>query len=626
LKPAGPGLPIRATANTLRLYAPFGAMGEDDLLWLAARLQLAYFSAGEEILAAERTPVDRLYIVRQGVVQGTPSASLPPDSAVDLVHGAGECFPIAALLARRPSAFRYAASQDAFVYELPEREFRELFDRNAAFRAFCTDYLSTLIQQSRRALRAQAAAALADESRMHAPLREVARRAPVSCSRETPIREVLQTMLERRIGSMVVADAELRPIGIFTEADATRRVALAGRDLAEPIAAVMTEDPVTIDASAPAHVAALAMASRGIRHVVLVDDGKLAGVVSERDLFSLQQASLHGAWGRIRAAQDAAALAGAAAEMRQLIGQLLAQGVAAHALVHLMSALSDGIVQAAVRICAAGKPIGGRYCWMALGSEGRMEQTLATDQDNALVFEQESDRAPLLQMAHEVNRLLDLCGYPLCKGDIMARNPKWCATRDQWRAIFADWIDNPLPQALLNAAIFFDLRAIAGEPGFVTELRSWILARAAGNRAFLRAMAGNALDTSPPVGFWGELRLEDSGEFPGTIDIKKLGARPFVDAARVWALAHALPATGTAERLQAATNGSLPHAEAASATDAFYFIQSLRLQHQYFGRPAAGAENRIAPAALNALDRRILKECFHEAASLQRRLRLDFAL
>jgi len=624
LKAGGHGLLVQATADTLRPHAPFNALAPERLQWLASRLGLAYFTAGAQIVGPAHGPVERLYIVKQGVVNGKPSAGLPLEENVDLIHGAGECFPIAALLARRASAYQYEAAGDVFLYELQDADFRELFDNSAPFRAFCTDYLSSLLVQSRHALRAQAAAALADEGRMHAPLSSVVRRAPVSCTAETPIREVLQTMVRERIGSMVVRDAARVPIGIFTEADVLRRVALGAGDLAAAIASVMSPQPVTLDAAAPVHAAALAMARHGMRHVVILADGKLAGVVSERDLFSMQQASVHGAWERIRGAGNIEQLAEAAAEVRRLIGQLLAQGMSTQQLTHMMSALSDGVVQAAVRISTRGRIIAGRYCWMALGSEGRTEQTLATDQDNGLVFDQEGDREVLLALAGEVNLMLERCGYPLCKGDIMARNPKWCASLQEWRSLFAGWIDNPMPQALLNAAIFFDLRGVAGEPQFVIELREGMLDRASANRAFLRAMAQNALESRPPLGTLGGLRLEDSD---GTLDIKKSGARLFVDAARVWALANRLPVTGTAERLQAAAAaGVLPATEAASATQAFHFIQGLRLRHQYFAGPKAGEENRLEPGSLNALDRRILKEALHEATKLQQRLRLDFQL
>lgn len=627
MKAEGHGLLVQATAEMLRSHAPFNAMAPQTLRWLAARLGLAYFPPGAQITGPERGRVQNLYIVKQGVVNGKPSAQLGREGGIDLVHGAGECFPIAALLAHGPTPYVFEAASDVFLYELREEDFGELLDKSPPFRAFCTDHLSSLLEQSRAALRAQAAASLADEGRMHGQLRAALRRAPVSCAPEAPIREVLRAMARERVGSMVVTDAARVPVGIFTEADLLRRVVLGANDLAAPIASVMSARPVVLDAAAPVHAAALAMARHGIRHVVIVDDGRLAGVVSERDLFSMQQASVHGAWKRIRAAESGEQLAEAAAEVRRLLGQFLAQGMSTQQLTGMMSALSDGVVQAAVRIGARDRRAAGRYCWMALGSEGRTEQTLATDQDNGLVFEQEADRELLLALAADVNLMLEHCGYPLCKGNIMARNPQWCASRAQWRTLFAGWIDNPMPKALLNAAIFFDLRAVAGEPQFVSELRDWLLERACAHRPFLRAMAQNALDSRPPLGILGGLRLEESGEFAGALDLKKFGARPFVDAARVWALAHRLPATGTAERLQAAAAaGALPPAEAASAVEAFYFIQALRLRHQYFGQPQPGAENRIDPDSLNSLDRRILKEALREAATLQQRLRLDFQL
>jgi len=279
-----------------------------------------------------------------------------------------------------------------------------------------------------------------------------------------------------------------------------------------------------------------------------------------------------------------------------------------------------------VSIAQARHELPGRFCWLAFGSEGRNEQTLATDQDNGLVLEDDADAARFLAFAGEVNQALDRSGFPLCKGGVMAGNPRWCLTRTQWRATFGNWINNPLPEALLNAAIFFDLRAVAGEPQFAYQLRDDILERAAANPAFLRAMAGNALQGRPPLGLLGGFETAADGKFRGTLDLKA-GSRLFVDAARVWALARRLPQTGTAERLGAAAlAGALPVEESAAAADAFRFIQAFRLRHQFFDQPRAGAENRIDPESLNTVDRRILKEAFHLGGRLQQRLKLDFAL
>jgi CBS domain-containing protein len=326
----------------------------------------------------------------------------------------------------------------------------------------------------------------------------------------------------------------------------------------------------------------------------------VTGVVSERDLFALQRLGVRRTGERIRAAARLEQLVEAAHDIRRLARHLLAQGVAAGALTEMTSALNDALTRRVIELAQAKRALPGAWCWLALGSEGRMEQTLVTDQDNALIVE--TEKPAFLAFADQVNRDLDACGFPLCKGDVMARNPRWCLTLREWRGVFDGWIRNNDPQALLNAAIFFDLRALAGEARLAGELRGAVLAQAKANRAFCRAMAQAALETRPPHGLLADFSSDE-------LDLKALGARPFVDAARVLALAAGSPETGTAPRLQAARE--------ANAVGAFHFIQSLRLRHE---------RNRIRAAELNDIDRRVLKEAFRQAALLQARLRLDFGL
>ena len=229
-----------------------------------------------------------------------------------------------------------------------------------------------------------------------------------------------------------------------------------------------------------------------------------------------------------------------------------------------------------------------------------MEQTLVTDQDNALIMQ--GEKAAFLAFADQVNRDLDACGFPLCKGDIMARNPRWCLAPEEWRRVFDDWIRNPDPEALLNASIFFDFRALAGEAQLAGELRGAVLQQTRGNQAFCRTLAGGALQTRPPLGLLSDFSADE-------IDLKGLGARPFVDAARVLALAAGAADTGTAARLRAAGE--------ATAADAFHYVQTLRLRAE---------RNQVRPGDLNDIDRRVLKEAFRQAGVLQQRLRMDFGL
>jgi len=611
----------------LQAHAPFDRMEPGELRFLASRLKLAYHAAGAMIAEPGSGAVDRLHIVKQGTVRGAPSAGMLAEKLVDLVHGPGEFFPVGALIGRRETAYHYRAETDVFVYELAAQDFHALIGRSPVFQHFCTGHLASLVAQSHRALRAQAAEALMDESRMLLPLRGLLRRPAVSCAPDTAIRNVLETMHARAVGSMVVVDAAGAPVGILTQPDVLSRVALAGADLRGPVSGVMTPAPVLVQADAPVHEAAVAMARHGIRHVILVDDGRLAGVVSERDLFAVQRISLRGTADRISGAVDRAALAEAAAAVRSLAGSLLAQGLGAEQLTQVICAMNDAIVLRAAKLAESAHPLAGEWCWIALGSEGRIEQTLSTDQDNALILERADDTQAALAFAAVINETLDACGFPLCRGDIMARNPRWCLTGERWRETFSGWIRNPDPEALMNAAIFFDLRPLAGEARLAGTLRSWLLEKTAANASFLRGMAQNALKARPPLGLLRDFVAEGTPEHPGTLDLKQLGVRPSIDAARVWALSRGLPQTSTAERLRAAAQaGILPSDEASSAVDAFHFLQAMRLRHQHFHRPAAGAENRIDPATLNTLDRRILKEAFRQAAKLQERLRLDFQL
>jgi CBS domain-containing protein len=624
---------LQSTIDALSAHAPFDAMEPAELRRLAGRLSLGYTPRGRTIVGPDGGVADRLYIVKQGRVRGGASAEA---RAADVVLGPGECFPVGALVGRRATAYSYRAEQDCFCWELPAAGFHALLESSARFREFCMDHLAALLEQSHRLRRADAAASLSEGVDMLAPLRSAVARAPVSCSPEAPVAEVVRTMHAERIGSMVVVDAKRMPLGIFTVPDVLARVTLPQLAMDTPVGKLMTPDPVRLEEEAPLVEAALAMARHGIRHVVVTRDGRLSGVISERDLFALQRASLGRVSERVRGAHTLAQLADAAGEARLLARHLLAQGVDAEHVTQMTSALNDSLAQRLIGLVAQRHSLPGRWCWLALGSEGRLEQTLATDQDNALIFAVEGDaagkadaaRAALLAFANEVNLGLEACGFPLCRGDIMARNPRWCLTLDEWRRVFGDWIRYTHPEALLNAAIFFDFRPIAGDAGLAGALRGDVLAQTRGNPAFGRAMVGNALQSRPPLGLLDRFVADDSAEFPGTLDLKAFGARPFVDGARVLALAHALPPSSTAARLRAAgAAGVLTQEEAAASVEAFHYIQGLRLRRQYLeGDLPKGAENRIDPEKLNAVDARILKAAFRQGALLQERLRMDFGL
>jgi CBS domain-containing protein len=576
----------------LREHAPFDEMEPEALAFLATRLRLAYYPRTQVIVGPQSGQADRLFIIKQGSVRGTGGSA-------DVVLGAGEAFPMGALVGRRATVYTYRAQADSFCWELPAADFHALMARSARFHEFCTDHLSILLDRAHRALRDGAERSLIDNASMLAPLRETLKRPAVSCRAETPVREVLRAMKAERVGSMVVADERGAPVGIFTTNDVLERVAAGEAPAEAPIISVMTPFPVTLEDEATLADAAIAMARHGIRHVVVTRDGKLAGVVSERDLFALQRVGVARTAERIRLAGSLEALVAAAADIRELARHLLAHGMAAEPLTALISALNDSLTQRVIELAAARHALPQAWCWLALGSEGRMEQTFVTDQDNALIF---TAGEPPLAFADEVNRNLDACGFPLCKGDVMARNPRWCLTLEQWRGVFDGWIRDSDGEALLNASIFFDFRALAGDARLAGALREHVLGLTRANANFCRAMAETALRARPPLGLIKDFTADE-------LDLKLVGARPFVDAARVLALGAGSPETGSAARLRAAAE--------PTAVEAFHYIQGLRLKHE---------GNRVQVADLSDIERRVLKGAFRQAALLQERLRLDFAL
>ena len=463
-------------------------------------------------------------------------------------------------------------------------------------------------------------------------LRSLVRQPPVTCAGTRTVREAVALMHARGVGSVIVVDGAGRPEGIFTTQDLVR--AAAGELEARPVAELMTPAPFGLPGHALAYEAALAMVSMGIRHVLVMEDGNLAGVVSERDLFSLQRLGLAELTTEIRLAARLDVLVDLAAEIRKLARLLVDEGVAPEQLTMFVSVLNDRLCQRILEIERKGHRWDAiSWCWLAFGSEGRFEQTFSTDQDNGIVFVAHDGaaagavRARLLPFAERVNAALDACGFPLCKGLVMASNPKMCLSLEEWKARIRGWVATPEPNDLLNASIFFDLRALHGDATLAADLQAWIQPLARANPAFLRLMAENALESRPPLGWLRDFATDDSPEQAHSVNLKLNGARPFVDAARIYALAHGIAHTNTAERLRAAhARIGMGKPEAEALVQAFFVIQGLRLAIQAPLAPGAEGANRIDPDRLNPFARRVLKEAFVHARNLQSRLALDYQI
>lgn len=471
----------------------------------------------------------------------------------------------------------------------------------------------------------------------HSPLAVLVRRTPITAAPETPLREAVRLMSRHRVGSIIVTDpASGKPLGIFTIRDLLHRVAAVSCDLDQMLSQVMSaSDLLMLDTRATVYQAALLMARHGVHHVIIVDaEGRVAGVVSQDNIHALQSGGGKDISAAIREARDMEGLVAAAGEIRKLAETLLAEGTAAEPLTQLISTLNDHLTVRIIELTQSEFLLPQvEWCWLAFGSEGRFEQTLSTDQDNGLAFVAPADqsdveqvRTAFLPFARGVNERLAACGFPLCKGNVMAGNPELCLSLDEWQARFGGWLRGGSPTALLNASIYFDFRPLHGDEGIAERLRQWLLDHVPGAALFQRLMAEIALQTSPPLGMLRDFSFDGNQAFPRTLDLKGAGARLFVDAARILALAAGIGETGTAQRLRAlGERGKLGGEDVAALVNGFFFIQQLRLRAQQSGEPA-GAANRVDPAGLNELDRQVLKVALRQARKLQDRLRLEYRL
>ena len=445
------------------------------------------------------------------------------------------------------------------------------------------------------------------------------------------IREVASKMVAERVSAMLITNGgNVR--GIVTDRDIRERVVATGLPAETPVTDVMTSDPITLDGEALAYEAALMMMQHHIHHLPITENGKLIGMVSRSDFMRLETEHplyLVSDIGRQTTAE------GVVKACKRLPGLIIGQiesDANGEQLGKFITTITDTVTRQLLRIAEAELgPPPCDYAWVAMGSQGRSEQSAKSDQDNALVLSDKATAADdeyFAAMAKIVNDGLDACGYVYCPGDVMASNPKWRQPLKQWRKYFHQWITVPEEKALMHANIFFDLRCIRGASELVDALKRSIRKTAKKNELFLALMAKNAMNFQPPLGFFRQFVLEKSGEHKNTLDLKLNGIMPIVEIARIRSLAAGELRITTRNRLKAAAvAGEINEADAASLIDALDFIEQLRVEHQSRQLQAGEApDNNLAPGTLSPLVRQNLKSAFSQVRRSQSALLNRFHL
>ncbi len=626
---------VHGTMEFLRKHPPFNQMEQVHLAYLVENCQLRFYAEGECILSPDDGTVEHFYIIKQGRVHGQRPHTAKRGTETTFEVIVGECFPMAALMGERATRTAHLAAEDTFCLLLNKPAFVKLVSISDEFREFAMRGVSSLLDLVNQQAQLRAVESLGESYSLETRIGELAIHEPVCCAPDMPLNQAVSLMHSRNVGSVVIVDGQMHAQGIFTLRDLRRLVGEGIADLSLPIAQVMTPSPFGLPPDATAFDAAIAMTERRIAHICVINKGRLCGVLSERDLFSLQRVDLVHLAQTILHADRIETLVSIRDRIRQLVDNMLAHGASSTQITHIITLLNDHTVRRVIELAIAdvGDP-GVPFSWLCFGSEGRSEQTLHTDQDNGILFEAQDTaeaahiRGRLLPLAERINRDLDTCGFTLCKGNIMAGNPQLCLSRQEWRRRFSSFVRESTPENLLGSTIYFDLRVVWGPPEGCDHLREQFLEDIRDNRIFQRMMAENALRHRPPVGRFRDFVVTRKGEGKATLDLKVQGLTPFVDGARLLALSHGVGACNTLERLrQLVEQEVIDKQDGAAYEEAYHFIQQTRMQqHQQQARAGQPYSNRLDPDTLNHLDRRILRESFRQAQRLQSSLAMRYQL
>jgi CBS domain-containing protein len=615
--------------------APFSFLHEDALEQVGDALSTVSHSKSTVLFIQEQTRVEYLYVLHRGSVEKYFEQN--GRKTLSEVSGEGDLFGGISMLLNNGRAVRtLEVTEDAIFYLLPKKIFLQTCKEHAAFRDYFTDtFGKRMLNRSYAAIIARTFKPPQESLQLfNQPVHQIYNRSTVFGTPQMTIQEVAERMKQENSSYLILPPAEQQPAGIITESDLTRKVIAAGYDIGRPAVDVMSVPLHTIDEHAIVFEALMQMMQHNVKHLAVTGgENQVIGVLSNRELISAQgQSPLF----LLREISRADSLDGILAQHRRLPGivkGLIGRGATARNINRVITTVSDVILKKIMEmVLLEMAPPPTNFAFMIMGSEGRGEQTLKTDQDNAIVFEDVSEAdlpevsQYFLELGRRVCKLLDQAGYAFCQGDVMAQNPNWCQPLSVWMRYFLKWIHAAEGEDLLQASIFFDFRHGYGDIQLVESLRDHLHGAIGRWTGFLRYMTENALHFKPPLGFFRNFVVESKGKHRDALDIKS-AMTPIVDFARIYALKNGVQATNTFERLhQLFINHVLTKEEYEEMEKAYSFLMQLRFVRQVTAsiEQKAPPDNFINPKRMTRIEQTMLKEIFKRIEKFQAKMNFEF--
>ncbi|MEA2116955.1 DUF294 nucleotidyltransferase-like domain-containing protein [Halovibrio sp. HP20-50] len=596
---------------------PFTLLDDEGRDHIRRGIDLAYYDRDEIILETGQAG-EFVFLIHSGEVAEL-DPTLPSSSARIGHYTAGDLFGAISILNGK-SRYRFQAEQECLCYLLPKALFQQLCQQYPDFSHF---FRQSLAHKARLLTEKRAEGGVTMAGFMLAKVSECLRE-PLLMVASTDIASAVQQLNESHADSLLV-DTQGQ-LGMVTKTDLLNGLVLEGRDVSSPVDEIAHFNLVTVAPDQYLFEVLVLMTRHKVARVVVMENNALKGVVELTDVLSYFSSRSYVVSLQVEQATSLQALSAASQRTPELVKALMAQGVKLRFAMDLLAALNGRIMSKAWEFTIE-EQYREQSCMMVMGSEGRGEQILKTDQDNGLILADDAQWPGLESHMQTLTDTLIQLGYPPCPGNIMVSNPEWVATVSQWKSNIAKWASKRDGDSLLKLAIMLDAHAVAGNPSLLESVREELFKRCSGDELLLSYFARTALRFSTPLTLFGSLKKPQHG-----IDIKKGGIFPIVHGVRTMALERRISATSTFERLDAlAADGRLDRRFADDLGEALALFTELRLKQQLsiLDTASNGQEtdsqkgsraNRVVVQDLSSLERDLLREALHIVKDFKQRL------
>ncbi|HMK33832.1 MAG TPA: DUF294 nucleotidyltransferase-like domain-containing protein [Desulfomonilaceae bacterium] len=607
----------------------FNRFGKESLEQLARGAVLAFYPKNAVLLRQDLEQPEYVYLIERGAVRLYRKETDETTTLADY-RGEGSLFGVASIVRGLKASLTIEAAEDTFCFLLDKGQFLEFVANNPSFvENYFRGLSEDLVCRTYSQLRSSGVGDLQDEGLrlVNARVGDAVRRPPECVDPGELIHKAAERMTRGDVSVLLVRDSTQGIVGMLSDRDLRTVVARRG-DYHQPVSSIMTSPAVSISSHNSCLDAILRMMNQDVQHLVITKGDDAIGVVSAQDILALQEASPLVLLREIDNQTTIEGLYESGNQVTRLVQNLVSVGAKANNITRIISVLNDHVVGRLLALLQerlGPSPL--PFCWIVMGSEGRMEQTLRTDQDNGILYEDpgkewERTKAAKLYfraLGNEIIEHLVKCGYPLCKGGYMASKSRWRKPFSVWAGYFDEWMSGTDEFTMLNVKIFLDLRSGFGSEALADKLRDYFFQQTRRRRFFINNLCRDSLVIKPPLSFFRNFIVESDGEHKNQLDLKMRGLVPVVDFARALALKYEIRETNTIARLQSLKERRhLPEDLCSEILDAYDFIMHLRLVHQLrMSRQGLEPHNFVDPADLTDLEKQTLRGAFGAISRMQ---------